>query len=181
MSSIYTLSNREISRSKTAGAILQLCGERYMAIKSKDAGLKLLAGGSKEMPSSKLSVPSKKTKKLGFTGISLPCRDGEIGVLGLKRAMALDFVSDINSAWHAHFIRQIEAVKGELRALTDVIERLRQPKRYPSDYLVEPFWARVNAMGRQLLQQETLQHFPLVNLRMIRDQSTSIAMVKKNG
>jgi hypothetical protein len=38
------------------------------------------------------------TKKLGFTGISVSSKGGEIEVIGLKRAAALDFISAANSA-----------------------------------------------------------------------------------
>ena len=107
-----------------------------------DSGLRLSAGGTKAVKFSELSGPTKRTKKLGFTGISVPSKDGEIKVIGLKRAAALDFISVANSAWQSHFIQQVEAVEGELRALAEVVQRLQQPKRYPSACLIEPFLAR---------------------------------------
>jgi DNA helicase-4 len=144
------LSNREISRSKPAGAILRLFGESYRAVSLTDVGLRLFASSSKDVAFSELSGPSKITKKLGFTGISLPCKFGEIRIIGLQRAMALDFVLAINSAWQTHFIRQVKAIEGELQALFEVIERLQQPKRYPSACLVEPFLARATVTLERL-------------------------------
>ena len=130
-------SNREISRSNLAGAILRLFGERYRAISLTDAGLRLAAGGPKDVTFSEFSGPSKLTRKLGFTGISVPSRDGVLNVFGLKRAAAQDLVLATNSAWQNHFIRQVEAVGGELSALAEVVERLQTPKRYPSACLLE--------------------------------------------
>lgn len=136
------ISKREISRNTLAGAILRLFGARYRAISLTDAGLRLVAGGPQDVTFSELSGPTKLTKKLGFTGISIPSRDGELKVIGLRRAAAQDFVSAANSKWQSHFIQQVEAVGGELRSLAEVVERLQQPKRYPSACLLEPFWAR---------------------------------------
>ena len=134
--------NHEISRSKLAGAILRMFGERYKAISLTDVGLRLLAGGPKDVTFSELSGPLEITKKLGFTGISVPSRGGQVSIIGLKQTMALDFVSAANSSWQNYFTRQVEAVEGELRALAEVVERLQQPKRYPSACLLEPFLAR---------------------------------------
>ena len=104
--------------------------------------LRLVAGGPKGVTFSEFSGPSKLTRKLGFAGISVPSRDGELSVIGLKRAAALDFISAANSAWQNHFIRQVEAVGGELRALAEAVERLQLPKRYPSACLLDPFLTR---------------------------------------
>jgi DNA helicase-4 len=142
--------NREISRSKFAGVILRLFGERYRAITLTDAGLELVAGGLKDVTFSEFSGPSKLTRKLGFAGISVPSRDGELKVVGLKRAEALDFISAANSAWQNHFIRQVEAVGGELRALAEVVERLQLLKRYPSACLLEPFLTRAKIVLEDL-------------------------------
>ncbi len=166
--------NQEISRSKFAGAILRMFGERHKSISLTDAGLRLLAGGSKNITFSQLSGPSKTIKKLGFTGISMPTKNGELRVIGLKRERALDLVSAVNSAWQKHFIQQVEAVEGELSALAEVVDRLQQPKRYPSACLLDPFLVRATQVLKRLpdtIPPNILSH----------EQQTVLDVVKQFG
>ena len=144
------ISNHEVSRSKLAGSILRLFGERYWAISLTDQGVRLTASSPRDIAFSELSGPSKFSKKLGFAAISVLSRDGELKVTGLNRAEALDFVSATNSAWQNHFTQQVDAVEGELNALAEVVERLKQPKRYPPACLVAPYLVRATQVLERL-------------------------------
>ncbi|WP_245813340.1 UvrD-helicase domain-containing protein [Roseovarius marisflavi] len=74
----------------------------------------------------------------------------EVKVAGFKKSDAVDFVTSANAAWRAHFVEQVKASDGELRALAEAVGRLGQPKRYPSACLLQPFLERANAVAEKL-------------------------------
>lgn len=85
------------------------------------------------------------TKTLGTPSIVMTLRGGdELKVAGLNRADSFDFVSLANAYWQRHFVKKVEQVGDELRALAEAIARLEQPKRFPSACLLEPFLERAN-------------------------------------
>ncbi len=68
---------------------------------------------------------------------------GQIARLaGVTPHDAAGFISAANEAFRAHFLKQFETAQDELTALSEVIARLGQPRRYPAACLLSPFLAR---------------------------------------
>ncbi|MEL7803207.1 hypothetical protein [Sulfitobacter pontiacus] len=143
---------QEIERGGFAGLFLPLLGYRYRRIALSDVGLSLAPQNSESVAFSEIASPASVAKIMGFSAVAVPLRDGgDVIVAGVKRADADDFVSLFNTAWRNHFVEQVEKVSTELRALAEVVERLKQPRRYPSACLLEPFLSRTS---------QVLEHLP---------------------
>ncbi|MEP2505572.1 MAG: UvrD-helicase domain-containing protein [Paracoccaceae bacterium] len=126
-------------------------GYRYRSIALSDAGLSLAARSLKDVAFSELPSPVQVTRIMGFTAVAVPLKHGgNITVAGVRRADASTFVSSVNSAWRHHFADKVEKADTELRALTEVVERLKQPRRYPSACLLEPFLIRASQVLERL-------------------------------
>jgi len=162
----------KISRGKLAGAVLCMFGERYKAISLTGAGISLIAGRAMDVAFSEVIAPLSVTEKLGFAGISISTKNGEFRICGLDRARALNFVAAANSGWKLHFTQQIKAVEGELSSLAEVVNRLQQPKRYPSACLLEPFLARANQVLKGLPDTIPPNMLPY-------EQQTALELVKQ--
>ena len=65
---------------------------------------------------------------------------------GVTPHNAAGFISAANEAFRAHFLKQFEAAQSELTALSEVIARLGQPRRYPAACLLSPFLSRAPAI-----------------------------------
>ena len=59
---------------------------------------------------------------------------------------AAGFISAGQRSLPHHFLRQFEAAQSELTALSEVIARLGQPRRYPAACLLSPFLSRATAI-----------------------------------
>jgi len=84
---------------------------------------------------------------LWFDAIAVPLASGaRLRVAGLQRASTARFVETATEAWRQFILAQFNEAAEELQALAKVVERLRQPRRYPSACLLEPFFKRVEAI-----------------------------------
>lgn len=142
---------KELMRSWLVGPLLALLGYHYKGISVSNSGVKLIARASRQLSFSDITQPLSEAKTLGKSSVTVATRDGDkVKVVGLKRADAIDFVTSANTAWRAHFVEQVNASDGELRALAEAVGRLGQPKRYPSACLLQPFLERANALADKL-------------------------------
>ena len=134
---MHSRGDQHIGRGSLSGLFLSLFGHRYQGIEITDSGLTLLARTSKDVPFTELAGPALVTKTLGFSAVALPINGGnDLKVAGVRPAEAANFVSSINNAWRRHFLEQVAKVDEELRILSEIVGRLRQPRRYPSACLL---------------------------------------------
>ena len=137
----------QIERGAIAGSILRLLGRVYRGIELTDSGVTLLARSPRDVTFRELASPATIIRSLWFHGVSLSLVDGScIGVVGVKRAQAIDFVEAVNQAWREYLSTLFNTADQELRALSRVVERLSSPRRYPSACLLAPFVARTNVL-----------------------------------
>lgn len=142
---------KQIVRSALAGLFFGLLGHRYRGIAVSNFGVKLLARVSRQLPFSDITHPLLVTKTLGTSSVTVTVRGGdEVKIAGLKQAEAADFTSSANEAWRGYFVEQVDRADVELRALSEAVGRLDQPKRYPSACLLQPFLERANAVAEKL-------------------------------
>ena len=142
---------QKIRRGAFAGMLLRLLGHRYWGIEQTDSGTALLTKTRTHVPFSEMEGPAKLSKTLGFTAVVLPLEGGnEIKIAGVKRYEAADFTSAVNRAWRQSVYERVSAAELELRSLSEVVERLERPRRYPSACLLAPFLARANRVVEAL-------------------------------
>ena len=135
--------DQEVRRRPLAGAFLRLLGHRYSGLRLRDGGITLVARAPRNVPFGDIVAPAQVARAAGFYAVALPIRaQDHIKVAGFRRRDAADFVSAANDAWRRHFSQQIDAAEDELRAVADAVLRLRNPRRYPSACLLEPFLKR---------------------------------------
>ncbi|QRM47576.1 hypothetical protein [Rhizobium sp. BG4] len=83
----------------------------------------------------------------GFTTIDVPlAAAGAQDWRASRRTMPPALFLRAKEAFRTHFLRQFEAAQGELTALSEVIARLGQPRRYPAACLLSPFLSRATAI-----------------------------------
>ncbi len=142
---------QKIRRSRTAGLFLRLLGQSTYGAQLNDAGITLLAKSPEQVPLSQIAAPAQVTKYLWFHSVALSLNDGSnIHVVGVSGSEASAFVENVNTAWRRSFAEVLAAVENELAALSEAIERLGRPRRYPSACLLEPFTKRADALIAQL-------------------------------
>src|SRR6056297_695758 len=134
---------QEVRRGALSGALLRLLGHRYRGIKLDANGVTLAGRKPRTVAFSDIVGPAQVTRATGFSAVVLPVRgQDQVKVAGIRRRDAADFVSAANDAWRKYFRTQIDAYEDELRALAEVVERLENPRRYPSACLLDPFLKR---------------------------------------
>lgn len=133
---------RQLKRRAWPGAFLRSLGHASWAAEQTASGINFL-GGRHQAPFSSWAGPAQITSTLGFTTIEVPLAGGQSARLaGVTPHDAAGFISAANEAFRAHFLKQFEAAADELIALSEVIARLGQPRRYPAACLLAPFLAR---------------------------------------
>ena len=148
---MHSSRKQQIKRCGFAGLFLSMFGYRYRSIALSDAGLSLEARSFEDVAFSDVPRPVLVTKIMGFSAISVPLRrGGGVTVAGVRRADADDFVSLINTAWRRHFAEQVEMADAEIRVLAEVVGRLKQPRRFPSACLLEPFLIKASRVLERL-------------------------------
>jgi DNA helicase-4 len=111
------------------------------------SGITFLGGAQPQAPFTAWAGPVKLVTTLGFPTMSVPLTDGTVARLaGIKPRDADPFISSANEAFCAHIKQQCARLEEELQALSDAIERLNQPRRYPAACLLAPFLARATAV-----------------------------------
>ncbi len=144
------LSKHEIRRSPWLGALLRVFGQTGHSIALSVHGIQFGTSKEHQLSFEELSGPLQLTKKFGLTAIRVPRKDStDLVAVGFNSAQAAGFVSKSDAAWRRHFTQQIDECEEEINALAAVVERLRNPKRYPSGCLLEPFLTR----ARKLLEK----------------------------
>ncbi len=78
-----------VERSRLAGVILNLLGDRRRGIRLSEAGLQVLGPSSQDIPFCDLAGPVILAKRLWFHGVSLSLAGGsDVRIVGLKRDAA---------------------------------------------------------------------------------------------
>ncbi len=158
----------EIGRGALAGVLLGFLGKRFRGIRLTDAAIVLLARRPKEVPFSEMAGPAQVERAFWFGAISLPLVDGsELKVTGLKQTEAVSFVEATNEVWRRSIAELFDAADEELHALAEVVERLEQPRRYPSACLLEPFVKRANALVARLPKTDPEDFISVARLQML--------------
>ncbi|MHB2165642.1 UvrD-helicase domain-containing protein [Alsobacter sp. R-9] len=125
--------------------MLRILGHKPWAAEQTVLGIRFLGGP--EAPFSEWAGPARLAKTFGFSTIIVPLDGGSVArFAGLAKDDAARFVSSANAAFRTHILRQFDAVDEELKSLSDALERLEQPRRYPAACLVAPFLARARAI-----------------------------------
>lgn len=133
---------KHLKRRAWPRAFLRSLGHASWAAEQTASGITLL-GSRHQAPFSSWPGPAQITSTLGFTTIEVPLAGGQIARLaGVTPHDAAGFISAANEAFRAHFLKQFETAQDELTALSEVIARLGQPRRYPAACLLSPFLAR---------------------------------------
>lgn len=160
-------------RSGLASLFLGLLGHRYRGLALSGAGVQVLAKTSRQVPFTEITRPLRVTKTFGRPSVVVTIRDGdELKVAGVTASGAANFTLLANSKWQQYFVDQVGRVDGELRALTEVIARLEQPRHYPSACLLEPFLARASRMLSVLptdIPEGVLPHDQLAALNKVKE------------
>jgi DNA helicase-4 len=151
---MHSSESQNLKRSWVAGLFLSLFGYRLRGFELSGDKLTLLAGSSRSIPFAEISGPAQVDKTLGFSSVVVPVTGGrQVEVVGVNAGEATQFVSSLNGAWRLHFAEQLARVRDELLPLSAVIYRLRQPKRFPSACLLQPFLDRTTEVLRYLPTQ----------------------------
>jgi DNA helicase-4 len=136
-----------VERSRVAGVILSLLGERKRGIRLSEAGLQVLGPSSQDIPFCDLAGPLTLAKRLWFHGVSLSLAGGsDVRIVGLKRDAAARFIETANAAWQNLIAELFKELDLELTTLSEVVERLSAPRRYPAACLLGPYMKRVDAL-----------------------------------
>ena len=142
---------QEVRRGRLFEPLFRLSGQRVRGIRLNDSGLTVLAKLPKQVPYSQITAPAQVSKFLWFHSIKLSLNDGsDILVVGVTAKEASAVVENVNTAWCRSFAEVFATVENEFAALAEVVERLSQPRRYPSACLLKPFSERANALFAQL-------------------------------
>ncbi|MCZ7889726.1 hypothetical protein [Agrobacterium salinitolerans] len=141
---------KQLKRRAWLGAFLRSLGHTSWAAEQTASGINFL-GCRHQAPFSSWAGPAQIASTLVFTTIEVPLAGGQIARLaGVMIQDAAGFNSAANEAFRAHFLKQFEAAADELTALSEVIARLDQPRRYPAVCLLSHFLARATAVTNSL-------------------------------
>lgn len=134
-----------IARGGPSGIILRMAGYDIRSAALSSDGMTFLGRTSRLVPLSEVSGPPFLTKKLGFTVLVLPLVDGsEIKLAGVKHEDANRMILAIRAAWRQHFEKLVSGALDDLSVVSDVVDRLKRPRRYPSACLLDPFIGRAD-------------------------------------
>ncbi|MEP1930328.1 MAG: UvrD-helicase domain-containing protein [Nisaea sp.] len=134
-----------IIRGTIAGFFLRPLGFEYHGATLSRKGMTFSGRSSRAIEYAQVAGPPFLTKKLSFTVLVLPLVDGsEIKVAGVKREEADRMISAIRTAWREHFEKLVSGALDELSVVSDVVDRLKRPRRYPSACLLNPFIGRAD-------------------------------------
>ncbi|WP_193369334.1 UvrD-helicase domain-containing protein [Pelagibius marinus] len=137
----------QIERSKIAGLISRLLGEEARGLCLNEAGLQVLGPSLQEVSFRDFAGPVAVTRRLWFRGLLLPLTDGSsLQLLGVRREAAESFAEAANAAWRQHVVELFDEIDPELRTLSQVVERLSAPRRYPAACLLVPYLERAAAL-----------------------------------
>lgn len=177
--------NNTIARGGLSGFILRLFGYDIRNAALSSDGMTLHGRTSRQVPLSEVSGPPYLTKKLGFTVLVLPVANGnEFKLAGVRRTEAIDMVSAIKTAWSDHFEKLVGGAREELTVLSDVVDRLKRPRRYPAACLLDPFLGRADNVLRflpELIPVDALPTDERAFIDEIRRLKTSPATLRRKA
>ncbi len=135
----------KLRRGSLSGALLRPLGYSSWGAEQTDAGISFLGGAGRQVPFSDWAGPAKLISTLGFKTVAVPLADGsEARLAGIKPYEAAGFIASANDAFREHVGKQFDETREELEALSEVIDRLARPRRYPAACLLVPFLERAN-------------------------------------
>lgn len=112
-----------------------------------DNGIDLLGSTSRSLAFSEMAGPVQASRTLGFGALSIPLRDGlELKAVGFSQSDVARFVEISRQAWHRFLSAAFDDTEDELRVLSQMVERLEKPRRYPAGCLLHPFVERARSL-----------------------------------
>jgi DNA helicase-4 len=130
---------------------LRSLGHAYWGAEQTVSGITFYASAPRQVALAEIAGPASIQTKLGFASVTFLLKDGtELKVAGLKPSEAVDFTSASNAALSAYVAGHVGAAEDEFRALSEAVERLKRPRRYPSACLLAPFLARAKQLTEAL-------------------------------
>ncbi|WP_299478088.1 UvrD-helicase domain-containing protein [uncultured Roseibium sp.] len=133
-------SNKTIQRSSLSGLVLVPFGYGFQRATLSESEITFSGRTSRRVAISEVAASPFLRRTLGFAVLVLPLAGGdEIKLAGVRATEAAAMVSAIKSSWRLHFEELVLKVQDELKVLADVVQRLKQPRRYPSACLLDPY------------------------------------------
>lgn len=143
MSAVY----HQISRRPLTNAVLSALGWPFRSVRLTDNGIALLGSKSRSIAFSEMAGPAQSRRTLGFGVLSVRLRDGsELKAVGFSQSDVARFVEISTQAWHCFLRAAFDDAEDELRVLSQVVERLEQPRRYPAACLLNLFFKRARSL-----------------------------------
>ncbi|SDO87152.1 DNA helicase-4 [Filomicrobium insigne] len=143
--------SHQIHRGPLTSALLSIIGWRFGSVKLTSNGIDLLGSTSRSLAFPEMAGPVYASRRLGFGALSIPLRDGsELKAVGFRPADIARFVESSREAWHRFVRAAFDEADDELRLLSQMMERLEQPRRYPAACLLDPFVERAQSLLSRL-------------------------------
>jgi DNA helicase-4 len=137
----------QMKRGQLAGLLLRPLGHSYWGVEQTQTGFTFLGKDGKQVQFSDLAGSPQATKTLGFQAASFPLKNGpDIKIVGLRRNEITSFISTATSNIRGYFTAKFDEADEELQTLGKAIQRLGNPRRYPSACLLEPFLAKASTV-----------------------------------
>ena len=137
----------QIRRRGLTGSLLAALGFRVHCVRLTDAGIELLGGNSCSIAFSDMAGPAQTRQKFGLWTLSIPLRGrSELAAVGFSRTDIERFVKFSRQAWTAFVRAAFDDAEGDLRLLSQVVERLEKPRRYPAACLLQPYVERARTL-----------------------------------
>lgn len=149
----------QVERSKFSG-ILSLVGKKLRGLRLEEAGVLIVGPQQRRLSFAEIAAPAEIENGFAFFSIALTITDGsKVRISGVNRAKADAFVAALNAEWRNAISAQVATHAVEIDTLHQVVQRLNQPRRYPSACLLEPFRARTQTLFDSIpwrLSEETI-------------------------
>ena len=141
-----------IERSRLAGLLLRPLGHPYRGAEQTDSGITFFGSDERNVPFTEMQAPATIKKSLGFSSVTVPLKDGnKVKIAGVNSGDAARFAAAVSAAFQKFVAEQFHTAEKELETLSEAIERLKQPRRYPAACLLKPFLERA---------AQTIEMFP---------------------
>lgn len=130
-----------IRRSQLLSLLLLPLGYEYWGLEHTDGGFIFFGKGGRKIPFSELAGLPKIATAFGFKAVSFPLKNSsEVKLVGLNHKDAVKLIASAESALFRYYSEIIDESANELQSLAEAIERLDDPRRYPSACLLQA-WA----------------------------------------
>lgn len=140
-----------VRRSQLLGLLLRPLGHGYWGVEQNDSGFTFFGKGGRRVAFSELAGLPKIGNAFGFRAASFPLKSGsEVKLVGLSHIDVAKLITSAESALRRYYSAIIEESAYELQTLVKAIERLDDPRRYPSACLLQPFLSRSSSLYQKL-------------------------------